>query len=99
HGYGLTVNTRVGDGITHTTTTKNLIVRLEAPRFFVERDEAVLSANVHNYLANGKSVTAELVLPAAQFQSLDQPDAAADKDGNLHLTATAQVDAKGEHRF
>ena len=31
-------------------TRKNLIVRLQAPRFFLERDLVVLSANVHNYL-------------------------------------------------
>jgi uncharacterized protein YfaS (alpha-2-macroglobulin family)/tetratricopeptide (TPR) repeat protein len=99
HGYGLTDTTQVGDAIAHATTTKNLIVRLEAPRFFIERDEAVLSANVHNYLADSKSVTAELILPAAELQSLDQPDLAPDKDGNVHLTATASVDAKGEHRF
>ncbi len=99
HGYGLTTTTQVGDGIAHAITTKNLIVRLEAPRFFIERDEAVLSANVHNYLATSKNVTAELVLPAAELQSLDQPGVAPDKDGNVHLTATASVDAKGEHRF
>jgi uncharacterized protein YfaS (alpha-2-macroglobulin family) len=99
HGYGLTSMTQVGDGISHATTTKNLIVRLEAPRFFVERDEAVLSANVHNYLATGKNVTAELILPAAELQSLDQPDLHPDKDGNIQLSATASVDAKGEHRF
>ena len=37
---------------------------LEAPRFFVERDEVVLSANVHNYLTKSKTVRAELNLPA-----------------------------------
>ena len=98
HGYGLTLATQVGDGITHATTTKNLIVRLEAPRFFIERDEVVLSANVHNYLGSSKKVSAELILPAAIFQPLEsgsQPD----KDGNLHLTASATVDAKSEHRF
>ena len=99
HGYGLTTTTQVGDSINHAITTKNLIVRLEAPRFFIERDEAVLSANVHNYLATSKTVTAELILPAAELQSLDQPDLQPDKDGNLHLTASASVDAKGEHRF
>ncbi|HEX4139028.1 MAG TPA: alpha-2-macroglobulin family protein, partial [Candidatus Methylacidiphilales bacterium] len=99
HGYGVTNATQVGDGTTHATTSKDLIVRLEAPRFFIERDECVLSANVHNYLANAKSVTAELILPAAQFQSLDQPGLSPDKDGYLHLTATASVDPKGEHRF
>jgi uncharacterized protein YfaS (alpha-2-macroglobulin family) len=99
HGYGLTTSTQVGDGIAHATTTKNLIVRLEAPRFFIERDKAVLSANVHNYLATAKNVTAELILPAAELQSLDQPDLEPDKDGNVHITATASVDPKGEHRF
>jgi alpha-2-macroglobulin len=99
HGYALTPTTQVGDGISHATTTKNLLVRLESPRFFIERDEAVLSANVHNYLTTAKTVTAELILPAAEMQSLDQPGLTPDKDGNLHLTASADVDAKGEHRF
>ena len=26
-----------------------MIVRLQAPRFFTERDEVIISANVHNY--------------------------------------------------
>jgi uncharacterized protein YfaS (alpha-2-macroglobulin family) len=99
HGYGLTASTQVGDGVTHATTTKNLIVRLEAPRFFIERDEAVLSANVHNYLATAKIVSAELIFPAAQLQSLDQPGLAPDKDGNLHLTASTTVNPKGEACF
>jgi hypothetical protein len=46
------------------------LVRLEAPRFFVERDEVVLSANVHNYLSKTKTVHAELILPAALFTPL-----------------------------
>ena len=70
HGYALTKNTQVGDATNEVTTTKNLIVRLEAPRFFVERDEVVLSANVHNYLTNSKTVRAQLILPADLFESL-----------------------------
>ena len=48
--------TRVGEGAAEVVTTKNLIVRLQAPRFFVEKDEVVLSANVHNYLKTKKQV-------------------------------------------
>lgn len=45
-------------------------------------------------------MTAELILPAAQFRAIGGPaPAAADADGNLHLTARANVAAKGEHRF
>lgn len=100
HGYGLTATTQVADGIAHATTTKNLIVRLESPRFFVERDEVVLSANVHNYLSASKSVTAELIFPAAQLSPLAQDGTPKpDKDGNIHIVIKSTVDAKGEHRF
>ncbi len=48
--------TRVGEGAAEIVTTKNLLVRMEAPRFFVETDEVVLSAIVHNRLKSAKSV-------------------------------------------
>lgn len=41
--------TRVGHGSAEVITSKDLIIRLQAPRFFVEKDEVVLSAVVHNY--------------------------------------------------
>jgi len=66
-GYALTKATQVGDATAKATTTKSLIVRLQAPRFFVERDEVVLSANVHNYLKTEKKVQAELIVPGKLF--------------------------------
>ena len=54
--------TRVGEGIAEVLTTKNLVLRLQAPRFFVEKDEVVLSANVHNYLETRKRVKVSLVV-------------------------------------
>jgi hypothetical protein len=54
--------TRVGQGEIEVTTKKNLLVRLQRPRFLVERDEVVLSANVHNYLASAKQVKVRLEL-------------------------------------
>jgi alpha-2-macroglobulin len=47
---------RVGSGSAETVTRKNLLVRLQTPRFLVERDEVVLSAIVHNDLAVAKDV-------------------------------------------
>jgi len=77
---------RVGQGEADVTTTKNLIVRLQAPRFFTEKDEVVLSANVHNYLKTKKDVKVELEL----------------EGGCLEAPAEAKraiaVDAKGEQR-
>ena len=100
-GYALTNATQVGDATAHATTSKNLLVRLQAPRFFIERDEVVLSANVHNYLKTSKKVTAELLIPASLFSFLGDTDKALvpDKEGNLHLSAQATVKANGEHRF
>ena len=61
---------RVGEGAAEVVTTKNLILRLQAPRFFVEKDEVVLSANVHNFLKEKKQVRVSLELagrlPAAR---------------------------------
>ncbi|MBP7936179.1 MAG: hypothetical protein KA354_16175 [Phycisphaerae bacterium] len=101
HGYALTQSTQVGDSTAKAVTTKNLLVRLQAPRFFVERDEVVLSANVHNYLKAAKRVSAELIVPAELFGSLGEPPPGSkpDAEGNLHLAAQAEVAAGGEHRF
>src|SRR5262249_54223305 len=72
--------TRVGEAAAQVVTRKNLIVRMQAPRFFVERDEVVLSANIHNYLPTAKQVKARLELdgktlelPAEAEQSIEIP--------------------------
>jgi len=52
--------TRVGQATVEVFTRKDLILRLQAPRFFVETDEVVLSANVHNYLKNKKEAQVKL---------------------------------------
>ena len=68
--WGIGHGTKVGSGEAEVITQKDLIIRLQAPRFFVEKDEVVLSANVHNYLANEKRVSVELELPTDELQPL-----------------------------
>ena len=63
--------TKVGQGDAEVVTRKNLIVRLEGPRFFVEKDEVVLSANVHNYLKTAKTATVSLELEGKCLTPLD----------------------------
>ncbi len=60
--WGMGHGTKVGQGDAEVVTRKNLIVRLQGPRFFIEKDEVVLSANVHNYLSSEKLVTVALEL-------------------------------------
>jgi uncharacterized protein YfaS (alpha-2-macroglobulin family) len=54
--------TKVGQGQADVVTRKDLILRMEAPRFFVQNDEVVLSAVVHNYLKTKKLVRVALEL-------------------------------------
>lgn len=66
--------TQVGEGEVEVVTRKNLLVRLQAPRFFVEKDEVVLSANVHNYLKNAKSVAVRIELDGNTLQLVGDAD-------------------------
>lgn len=63
--------TRVGEGTVEVVTAKNLLVRLQAPRFFVEKDEVVLSANVHNYLKDKKTARVEFTFEGGELSPLD----------------------------
>lgn len=63
--------TRVAEASSHVVTAKNIMVRLQAPRFFVERDEVVLSAIVHNYLDADKQVQVNLQLSSGCLEPME----------------------------
>lgn len=65
--------TKVGEATAEIVTRKNLLVRMQAPRFFTETDEVVLSANVHNYLDSDKQAQVSLELEGETLAFLDQP--------------------------
>jgi len=56
----VTTGPQIGNSRQSTKTKKNIIVRLQSPRFFVERDRVALSAIVHNYLPEEKRVKVTL---------------------------------------
>jgi uncharacterized protein YfaS (alpha-2-macroglobulin family) len=78
--------TRVGQGEVEVVTRKNLLLRMQSPRFFTQKDEVVLSANVHNYLKHDKEVAVTLQV----------------EGGTLELTGEAvqrvKIKAGGEKR-
>ena len=84
--WAMGLGTKVGEGSVEITTKKNLLVRLQAPRFFVEKDEVVVSANIHNYLKNGKKIQAVLELEGGALSSMT-PD-----------TQNIEIAAGGEQR-
>ncbi len=66
------LGTRVGQAESEIVTTKDLLVRLQAPRFFVEKDEVVLSANVHNKLKTRKAVQVVLELDGSVLRPMNE---------------------------
>ncbi|HYF50292.1 MAG TPA: MG2 domain-containing protein [Planctomycetota bacterium] len=79
--------TRVGQGEAEVVTKKNVIVRLQAPRFFQQKDEVVLSANVHNYLKTKKPVKVSLEVNGGVLEAMD-----------AGLERTVEIDSQGEQR-
>jgi hypothetical protein len=84
--WALGPGTKVGEGTAEITTKKNLLLRLQAPRFFVETDEVVLSANIHNDLPADKSVQAVLEVEGDCLEVLGP------------AATTVNIGAKGEER-
>ena len=84
--WGMGHGTRVGDADAEVVTVKNLLLRMQAPRFFVETDEVVLSANIHNYLDSRKTVKAVLEFDGESLEPLEE------------TVKTVEVDAQGEAR-
>ncbi len=90
--------TRVGQADGSAVTAKNVIVRLQAPRFFVETDEVVLSANVHNYLSTAKKTTVELMLEGGCLESGDALSQSVEipADGEVRVDWRVKVTSPGE---
>lgn len=56
---GITRMTQVGQATAKVIARKDLLVRMETPRFITQGDELVIATNVHNYLDTEKKVTVE----------------------------------------
>jgi len=89
---------RVGQGDTEIITRKNLIVRLEAPRFFTQTDDVLLSAIVHNYLKTAKRVKVNLDLAGGALENRDGLRIAPGAASHSTQSADIQVPANGEKR-
>jgi len=90
--------TEVGEGSAEVVTRKNLLLRLQAPRFFVEKDEVVLSANIHNYLDREKTVRAVLELEGGSLEILSDAaqDVAVASNGEKRVDWRVKVKREGE---
>lgn len=71
--WGIGNGSKVGEGDSAIVTTKNVIIRLQTPRFLVERDEVVISGNVHNYLSTEQKIEAKIELDSELLKLMDPP--------------------------
>ncbi len=56
---GITKQTDVGQKVNKFISRKDLLVRMETPRFLRQDDEVVISTIVHNYLSSAKTTKIE----------------------------------------
>jgi uncharacterized protein YfaS (alpha-2-macroglobulin family) len=77
-------------------TKKNVIIRLQSPRFFTQKDEVVISANVHNFLKEKKSVTVSLEATGGLLDPAEGPQPA--PHGMWAQQKVVEVEANGEAR-
>lgn len=81
----VTQDTRVGASVGKVLARKDLILRLETPRFLTEGDTATISGIVHNYLPADKATQISLEVTGAQL--LDPAE------------QTVTIARQGEHRL
>ncbi|WP_172683361.1 alpha-2-macroglobulin family protein [Verrucomicrobium spinosum] len=82
-------NTEVGEASVEVISRKDLLVRMQAPRFFVEKDEVVLSGIVHNDLKEKQNVRAVLELDGRTLAPLE----------GQATEQRFEIAPGGEHRF
>ena len=85
-------DTQVGEASVEVITRKDLMVRLQAPRFFVEKDEVTISANVHNETDKELSVKALLEVTSGGGSLVGM-------DGGIMPPLPGSIPAHGEKRF
>lgn len=56
----ITNDTKVGQNINTVLTRKDLLVRMETPRFFQQNDEVTIATIIHNYLSEDKQTKVSL---------------------------------------
>ena len=89
---------RVGSGESEIITTKDLIIRMQKPRFLTQKDEVTLSANVHNYLDSEKQVRVSLETPQDDPENSTGAIAFLNNDAQVDVNVPANGEARVDWR-
>jgi uncharacterized protein YfaS (alpha-2-macroglobulin family) len=82
---GVTADTKVGATKYKVVARKDVIMRLETPRFITQGDTVTLSGIVHNYLNADKSTQISLEVSGAQLQNGGQQTVTIKKQGEQRI--------------
>lgn len=68
----ITRSTEVGSAASKTITRKDLLVRIETPRFFMENDSLVVTTTVHNYLNEDKRTKVTMTASGVEVEGTER---------------------------
>jgi alpha-2-macroglobulin len=93
---GVTADTQVGASRQTVVSRKDVIMRLETPRFFTQGDTVTLSGIVHNYLKEDKSTQISLSISGARLLSPAQQTVTIPKQGEHRIDWQISAPQTGE---
>jgi len=95
----VTPDTVVGNAAGEAVTRKNLLLRLQAPRFLVQGDRVTLALNVHNYLDSAKRVLVSLEADGLELAGETERWLEIESGGRARLDVSAVAVEPGEARL
>ncbi len=95
----VTRDTMVGQVVSKVITRKNLILRLELPRFLDQGDTATLTGIVHNYLATDKMAKVSLDAQGVDLASPAETTVNVPKNGEAVVTWNVRASKIAQAKF
>jgi uncharacterized protein YfaS (alpha-2-macroglobulin family) len=95
----VTADTKVGATKYKVVARKDVIMRLETPRFVTQGDTVTLSGIVHNYLNADKSTQISLEVNGAQLQNSGKQTVTINKQGDYRVDWQISAPTVGEIRL
>lgn len=92
-------DTRVGQITQKVITRKDLILRLEIPRFFTQGDTVTVTGIVHNYLPDDKTARVSLNATGADLAGPAESSVTVPKNGEAVVTWTIHTTKIGQATF
>ncbi|MHB9037230.1 MAG: alpha-2-macroglobulin family protein [Armatimonadota bacterium] len=92
----ITMTTECGEARGTVITQKDLLVRLELPRFLIQTDSSTISAIVHNYTGKTQRVKVDLKAPGLKLDGNFRQQITVEDKGNERVDWTVQTSKPGD---